>query len=187
MTYEQEARQTTSAAAVWSLVLGIFAMLCLGCIAGVPAVICGHVALAHIKKSAGLLTGDGMAIAGLIMGYLSLAAMIVVVPIVAAIAIPSFANIRSESQKATCINNMRMIRDASEQWAMAENKQEGDAVAEADITPYLEDGQLPVCPKQGVYKLGKVGGEPRCSVHGELSGVSDRSDESDTGDGGDDD
>ena len=53
--------------AVASLILGIVG-LCLP--AGIAAVICGHVAKSRIRKSAGALTGLGMAQAGLIIGYI---------------------------------------------------------------------------------------------------------------------
>jgi hypothetical protein len=38
--------------------------------AAIAAVILGHLALSDIKRSAGRLTGQGMAVAGLVMGYL---------------------------------------------------------------------------------------------------------------------
>jgi hypothetical protein len=61
----------TSAAAVCSMVLGIVSLLfCLGPLAGIPAVICGHVARGNIRGSGGTLRGEGMAVAGLIMGYI---------------------------------------------------------------------------------------------------------------------
>lgn len=161
--------KTTSPKAIWSLVLGIVALTCLGCIAGVPAIICGHMALAHIKKSAGLFTGDGMAIAGLIMGYLSLAMMIVVIPILAAIAIPSFVKAREAAQVAMCMNNLRLVQNAVQQAALAKNLDGEAAIGEGDIVEYLKDSKLPVCPAQGVYSLGKVSEEPRCSVHGTVS------------------
>ena len=39
----------------------------------IPAVICGHVALGRIKRSGGTLAGEGLAQAGLITGYVTLA------------------------------------------------------------------------------------------------------------------
>jgi ABC-type thiamin/hydroxymethylpyrimidine transport system permease subunit len=65
----------TSALAVWSLVLGILGILgILGMIPfGIPsiaAIICGHLSRRKIRKSGGLLEGKGIAMAGLILGYL---------------------------------------------------------------------------------------------------------------------
>jgi alpha/beta superfamily hydrolase len=60
----------TSGAAVVSMVFGILGVFLFPL--SLVAVICGHVSRSAIKKSKGLLTGDGMALAGLILGYLML-------------------------------------------------------------------------------------------------------------------
>src|SRR5512141_3229919 len=60
----------TAGKATASLVLGLLSLVI--CLAGIPAIILGHMALSEIKKSAGRLKGHGMALAGLIMGYLSI-------------------------------------------------------------------------------------------------------------------
>jgi len=80
----------SSAHALASMILGICGIvLCLGPLAGIPAVIFGHMAQSRIKCSGGALTGAGMATAGLVMGYFSFA-MIFVIGLMAAIAIPNF-------------------------------------------------------------------------------------------------
>lgn len=55
--------------ATWSLVLGLMALLCFGMLAGIPAVVCGHLALSKINRDPAL-KGSGAATAGLICGYL---------------------------------------------------------------------------------------------------------------------
>lgn len=60
----------TSVLAIVSLVLGILGIFFIGSIA---AIICGHIARSQIRKSNGEQTGDGLALAGLILGYLSIA------------------------------------------------------------------------------------------------------------------
>jgi amino acid transporter len=87
----------TSALAVWSMVLGILSFLCFAFFAGVPAVICGHMARSKIKRSQGTVVGGGMALAGLILGYIG--TVITTVAILAAIAVPNFIAYRD---KATC-------------------------------------------------------------------------------------
>jgi hypothetical protein len=62
----------TEPLAVWSLVLGIISMICCTfMIFGIGAVVTGHLALGSIKKSPNR-QGRGMALAGLIMGYISI-------------------------------------------------------------------------------------------------------------------
>ena len=62
---------TTSATAVWSFVLSLFSLFCFGLLTSIPAIICGHVSVSKINQSRGRLTGKGLAVAGLVIGYLS--------------------------------------------------------------------------------------------------------------------
>lgn len=63
----------TPSCAVFGLVLSIlaivFAVIVIGLVAAIPAVICAHIALSRILKSNGTLGGKGMAITGLVLGY----------------------------------------------------------------------------------------------------------------------
>jgi hypothetical protein len=58
--------------AIWSLVLSALGMVCCGFVLGIPGVICGHIALSKIRAHPGL-DGRGLAIAGLVIGYVSIA------------------------------------------------------------------------------------------------------------------
>jgi hypothetical protein len=72
--YYPPATAGTSGLAIASMVCGILGYLTcyfVG-ILGIPAVICGHMALARIRDSAVPIAGRGMAIAGLILGYLGI-------------------------------------------------------------------------------------------------------------------
>lgn len=62
----------TSGKAVVSVIFGILSFL-LSIPAGIVAVVFGHLARRDIKTSGGRLKGDGIALAGLIMGYVSFA------------------------------------------------------------------------------------------------------------------
>lgn len=154
----------TSPLAVWSLVLGILSLLCLSIFAAIPGVICGHKALNRIKNSGGTEEGNGLAIAGLITGYLGIAMAIFCIPFWLAIAIPNFVKARDTAQTNACINNLRQIDSAKQQWAL-ENSKPGDAVpTENDLTPYLQNHQMPHCPAGGVYTIGAVTNNPTCSI-----------------------
>jgi len=61
-----------SGLAITSLVLGILSVTCCFIFAGIPAVICGHIARGKAKKDPLNYAGAGLALAGLILGYLSL-------------------------------------------------------------------------------------------------------------------
>ena len=51
-----------------SLVFGILSLLCL-CFTAVPAVIYGHLALGRIRRTGRAYGGEGLAIAGMVLGY----------------------------------------------------------------------------------------------------------------------
>jgi uncharacterized protein (DUF3084 family) len=65
-----------------------------------------------------------------------------------------------------CINNLRQIDAAKQQWALEKNKKPTAVPTAQDITPYFKDGILPVCPSGGAYTLNAVGELPACSVPG---------------------
>lgn len=60
----------TNAMAITSMILGICGLFVAWIFTAIPAVICGHIARRQIRESGGMQTGDGMALAGLITGYL---------------------------------------------------------------------------------------------------------------------
>src|SRR5436853_1994112 len=99
----------TSVLAIWSLVLGILSFLCFSIFTAVPAVICGHKALSRIKSSSGALTGQGLAIGGLVTGYCNMALAVIMIPLMFAIAVPNFIRARETAQKYGCISNLRLI------------------------------------------------------------------------------
>ena len=63
----------TNTLAIVSLISGIAGLFILPIIAGIVAVVTGHMAKKQIAESMGAQGGGGMATAGLIMGYISLA------------------------------------------------------------------------------------------------------------------
>lgn len=66
----------TSSLAVVSLVFGILGWSLLPTIGALVAVITGHMARAEIRRSQGALEGDGMAVAGLVLGWLHLVLLV---------------------------------------------------------------------------------------------------------------
>ncbi len=66
----------------------------------------------------------------------------------------------------TCINNLRLIDGAKQQWALEKNAA-GDAAPTArDLQPYLKDGIFPVCPDGGAYAINSVDAIPTCTIQG---------------------
>jgi prepilin-type N-terminal cleavage/methylation domain-containing protein len=85
------------------------------------------------------------------MGFTLIEIMIVVaiIGLLAAIAIPNFVHARTTAQQNACINNLRQIDGAKQQWAL-ETKQAATVTPTSDvIQPYMgrgSGGSLPSCP-----------------------------------------
>ena len=66
--------------------------------------------------------------------------VVAIIGLLAAIAIPNFIKARTTSQQNACINNLRQIDGAIQQWALENNASAATVVGVADITPYLGRG-----------------------------------------------
>jgi Domain of unknown function (DUF4190) len=71
----------TPPVAICSLILAVLSFTCGWLFTAIPAVICGHVARAKIRRSGDTLGGKGIATAGLILGYIALAIGIMGIPL----------------------------------------------------------------------------------------------------------
>jgi type IV pilus assembly protein PilA len=102
----------TDGKAVASLILGIGGLTFFSIFAGIPAVILGHMSRSRIKQSMGKLKGEGMALAGLIMGYISFLAIPFIL-IIAAIAIPNLLRARISANESAAVTTIRSINVAA--------------------------------------------------------------------------
>jgi prepilin-type N-terminal cleavage/methylation domain-containing protein len=94
--------------------------------------------------------------------------VVAIIGLLAAIAIPNFVKARATSQANACINNLRQIDAAANQFALEKGKKTGDAIVlGTDLTPYIKlnaSGVIPPCPASGTYTLATVGATPSCSL-----------------------
>ena len=72
----------TSNLATFALILGILSWIFLPFVGAIGAVITGHMGRRQIRESNGQLTGQGLATAGLVLGYLNIALSLLVLVIV---------------------------------------------------------------------------------------------------------
>jgi hypothetical protein len=77
----------------------------------IAAVVLGHLALSEIKRSAGRLAGHGMAMAGLILGYVGVA-FVPFILIIAAIAIPNILRSKMAANEASAVGTLRTFNTA---------------------------------------------------------------------------
>jgi hypothetical protein len=68
-----------STLAIASLITGILGFTLLPTVGSIIAIITGHMAKNEIKKSGGLLTGNGLANAGLVLGYLNIVIVVCII------------------------------------------------------------------------------------------------------------
>jgi|SRR5580704_1069687 type IV pilus assembly protein PilA len=97
-----------SGKAIGSLVCGLLFLIFP---VAIVAVVLGHLSLSDIKKSAGRLTGRGMAITGLVLGYLGLS--VIPILIIAAIAIPNLLRARQAANEAYALETLRTINSSA--------------------------------------------------------------------------
>jgi type II secretory pathway pseudopilin PulG len=122
----------TSGMAIASLVLGITSVaMCLSFLTGIPAIVLGHLSRSKIRKSGGTLGGEGLALGGLITGYVG---SLVLIPVLAALALPVFTAAQEKAKAAKSLNNARQIVSACYLYAA---KQEA-AGKPGDFPPDLE-------------------------------------------------
>ena len=94
--------------------------------------------------------------------------VVAIIGLLAAIAIPNFVKARTTAQKNACINNLRQIDGAKEQWALEEKKSAGTATTDhtAAINKYIKGEATPKCPAGGTYDYKAVDTSPTCGVTG---------------------
>jgi len=130
----QPVQTASSSLPGWSLGLGIASFLC-GIFAGLPAVICGHKSLGKMKRGEVSDSGRGMAIAGLIMGYISVAMTVIMIPIMIAIAVPTFNSVQEKAIETKSSNQVRQIILGCKQYAL-----DHDGSYPPDLETLVTDG-----------------------------------------------
>ena len=134
----QPAAARTSSLAIWSLVLGILALVLAG-LTAIPAVICGHLALGKIKRSGGSQSGGGLAIAGLVTGYLGFC--IFGIAVLAGLTAPLVIRQKKKADQTEAVSNARQIGIAlfefESEYSSYPNDATAAAVADATTTPKI--------------------------------------------------
>lgn len=133
MTSEQK---KTAGIAVASLVLGILGLALLGPLGSIPAVICGHLALSQFKKNPDGPGGNGLALAGLILGYIQIGLMAVLLPLLAAILLPAISRASTQAGMiATVANGANIYR------SFMAGQMNNAAVAESNASLWPQKGE----------------------------------------------
>jgi len=96
--------------------------------------------------------------------------VVAIIGLLAAIAIPNFIKARATSQQNACINNLKQISGAIDEWALETGQSSGANVANVmTVSAYIKlnaGSSVPSCPASGTYTTGTVGVTPEvtCSL-----------------------
>jgi len=141
---------------------------CMFGVAAVPAIICGHLGRAAIRRSEGALTGRAMATAGLTLGYTALI-------VAATLAVsgwlstqrPAWRAAEQARHQTACLNNLRLIDAAKEAAALEGNLADSEEAPPEVVSAFMAGGlETLACPDGGTYTLNPIGQAPSCSRHG---------------------
>ena len=95
--------------------------------------------------------------------------VVAIIGLLAAIAIPNFVKARTTAYKNACINNLRQIDGAVQQWALETKQSATASVTFTDISGYLKSSVL--CPSAGAaatfatsYTITTVSNKPVCLI-----------------------
>jgi hypothetical protein len=147
----------TSGKAVAALILGLL-VLCLHVFAGIPAIVLGVLSLRDIKRSRGRLGGQGLAIAGLILGCFSILSLLTI-PVLIGLLFPATQKVREAALRAETSNNLRqiglaMIKDAD----AYDHKMVAPAICDKNGKPLLSwrVALLPFLGEENLYRQFKL-------------------------------
>jgi prepilin-type N-terminal cleavage/methylation domain-containing protein len=101
--------------------------------------------------------------------------VVAIIGLLAAIAIPNFIKARETARKNACINNLRLIDGAIQQYALENSKNSTDSIKASALTVYLGRGGTGTidtvggagtgtfCPSSGAYSVTTVNAKPACT------------------------
>jgi prepilin-type N-terminal cleavage/methylation domain-containing protein len=95
--------------------------------------------------------------------------VVAIIGMLAAIALPNWVRARTASQTTNCINNLRQIDAAKQQWALETKQGTNAPVNLSDISSYMKN--TVICPAAGPgasfstsYNANSVGAKPDCQI-----------------------
>jgi prepilin-type processing-associated H-X9-DG protein len=139
----------TSGLAITSLVLGILGLFTCG-ITSLVGLALGIVGLVRINKSEGRLSGNGLAIAGIVTSCI----FVLFIPVYAAMLLPALAKAKAKAQTISCVNNLKQLELAALLYA-GDHDDRLPATHWCDATAtYLGTPRALVCPAHELVDCG---------------------------------
>ena len=97
--------------------------------------------------------------------------VVAIIGLLAAIAIPNFARARIVAQTNACINNLRQLDGALQQYGLEQKASPTASVTLANLQPYIKlsaSNTLPACPAGGTYAVTTLDTHPTCTATGHI-------------------
>jgi prepilin-type N-terminal cleavage/methylation domain-containing protein len=103
--------------------------------------------------------------------------VVAIIGLLATIAVPNWVRARTSSQQNACINNLRSIDGAKQQWALEAKANASAVPVLSEIQPYLGRGAAgvpPTCPTDSSqtfsisYNVGSLAVPPNCLINSNL-------------------
>ena len=93
--------------------------------------------------------------------------VVAIIALLAAIAIPSFMKSRADSRQSACVNNLRLIEHAKQQFATASQTMlDSETPAWSELVPYFKGNGMPICRQGGSYAANAITSTPTCTYPG---------------------
>lgn len=146
--------------AVASLILGILSIVPLGLIAGLPAIILGHLAYRRSRRAPEQFAGGGMAVAGFVMGYVSILTTFVLLGLL----LPALAKYKARAQSIQCVHHMKQIGLAFRIWA-TDHQDQFPSTASTNLTGNAGPDNFEMADSSRVFEmLARELGSPKVLV-----------------------
>ena len=102
--------------------------------------------------------------------------VVAIIGLLAAIAIPNFVKARKTAQGNACVNNLRQIDAAVQQYALEHNSKDEDAIGPEQVKEYIRNKEMPKCPTGNTDYVfpGTVGAIPSVQCSNDKEGESPR-------------
>jgi len=99
-----------------------------------------------------------------------IAIVVLIIALLALLVIPNIAKVRTNAQRARCLDNLRQINGAVQQYMLEESTATVPALA--SVTSYFQTGNLPTCPANGTYSPPATPSDvPTCSLGATLNHI----------------
>ena len=145
-----EETKPSSTLAITSLVLGILSVICFGIVAGIPAIITGHMARGRARQYPDRHANAGLGLAGVILGYVSIVETVVLVFAMLLPMLAALGGAKSKAQEVQCASNLKQIGLAVQMYAQDNKDRFPETLKQ--MGTYLGTSGALVCPSDAVLK-----------------------------------